>query len=221
MRLIIQLLAAGLLLSACANSPKAQSSTETATSEKPIDSAMSLDMLTQGHTEFAFDLYKKLSANPDKDGENIFISPLSISTAFGLAYAGAKGETAKEMASVLHYTLPEAQLHPAMGTLINSVENETEDQLFQMANALFVNQDTVLEPDYLTLTKVAYKTDETRVNFKTHPKQTIETINKVASVALKSLNSELGLAGDATIHYQYNLTTGRVADIKITHPPKT
>ena len=187
MKLLIQLLASASILVACTSLPQSPTPTEIADSKKPIDSAMKLDMLTQGHTEFAFDLYKKLSENPGKTDKNIFISSLSISTAFGLAYAGAKGETAKEMASVLHYTLPENQLHPAMGTLINSVEDDTEGQLFQMANALFVNQDTVLEPDYLTLTKAAYKADETRVNFKTQPKQAIETINNWVKVRTRGL----------------------------------
>ncbi len=187
MKLLIQLLASASILAACASPPQPSTSLETPTNSKPLDDTMSLNILTQGHTEFAFDLYQQLRENPDKDGENIFISPLSISTAFGLAYAGAKGETAKEMASVLRYTLAEDQLHPAIGKLTNAVENDTEGQLFQMANALFVNQDTVLEPDYLTLTKAAYKAEETRANFKAKPKQAIEIINDWVKIRTRGL----------------------------------
>lgn len=177
MRTLIHLLASTVILTSCTSAPNPQASLKTSSNLKPIDETIAVEVLTQGHTKFAIDLYKKLSEDPDKAGENIFISPLSVSTAFGLAYAGAKGETAQEMASVLHYILPEEQLHPTMGTLIKTVEDDTEGQLFQMANALFVNQDTVLEPDYLALTKASYEAEDTRVDFKNQPKQAIETIN--------------------------------------------
>lgn len=187
MKFIVQFLISAQMLTACASPSHPQSDLKTTSNFKPIDDSIALEVLTQGHTEFAMDLYKKLDSNPDKADENIFISPLSISTAFGLAYAGAKDETAQELASVLHYTLPEEQLHPAMGELIEAVEDETEGQLFQMANALFVNQDTVLEPDYLKLTKTFYDAEETRVNFKKQPERAIEIINDWVKVKTRGL----------------------------------
>ena len=35
-----------------------------------------------------------------------------------MAYAGAHGQTATEMAHVFHFTLPPERLHPAMGALL-------------------------------------------------------------------------------------------------------
>ena len=47
---------------------------------------------------FAFDLYAQLR---EQDG-NLFYSPASISTALAMTYAGAAGETERQMATVLH-----------------------------------------------------------------------------------------------------------------------
>ena len=55
--------------------------------------------VVKGNDAFAFDLYAKLR---EKDG-NLFFSPESISTALAMTYAGARGETAEEMAKTLHY----------------------------------------------------------------------------------------------------------------------
>ena len=34
-----------------------------------------------------------------------------------MTYAGARGETAEQMAKVLHFRLPQEKLHPAFGAL--------------------------------------------------------------------------------------------------------
>ena len=47
--------------------------------------------------EFTFEMYKQL----DDSEDNIFFSPYSISIALGMAYEGARGETATEMEQVL------------------------------------------------------------------------------------------------------------------------
>ena len=54
--------------------------------------------LAEGGNEFAFDLYAELSG----DG-NLFFSPYSISTALAMTAAGARGNTEREIATVLHF----------------------------------------------------------------------------------------------------------------------
>jgi len=69
--------------------------------------------LVGGNTAFALDLYQALK---DKNG-NLFYSPYSISLALVMTYAGARGETAQQMADTLHFMLPEDRLHPAFNSL--------------------------------------------------------------------------------------------------------
>src|SRR5262249_3086032 len=73
--------------------------------------------VVQGNTVFALDLYRELAA---KDG-NLFFSPYSISTALAMTYAGARGDTAAQMAGTLHFGLPPERLHPAFGDLIKQL----------------------------------------------------------------------------------------------------
>ena len=61
---------------------------------------------------FAVELYKQLQGQPG----NLFFSPESISTALAMAYAGARGDTATEMANTFHFILPQEKLHPAMAS---------------------------------------------------------------------------------------------------------
>ncbi|RXM29891.1 Leukocyte elastase inhibitor [Acipenser ruthenus] len=55
-----------------------------------------MESLASANTSFALDLFKKLSN--DRKAENIFYSPLSISSTLAMVYLGARGNTASEMA---------------------------------------------------------------------------------------------------------------------------
>ncbi len=87
-------------------------------SDKPRDTSpdagqTEISELVDGNSEFAFDLYRALK---DEEG-NLLYSPYSISAALAMTYAGARGETAQEMADTLHFTLPQNRLHPAFNWL--------------------------------------------------------------------------------------------------------
>jgi serpin B len=64
------------------------------------EKASSVDArLVDANTEFAFKIFKELMV--EDPGKNIFISPLSISTALLMAYNGAGGSTMADMAGTL------------------------------------------------------------------------------------------------------------------------
>ena len=67
--------------------------------------------VASGNTDLAFDLYDRLKGNAPKG--NLFFSPYSISNALALAYGGTRGETQKQMAETLHFTLPNERFYPA------------------------------------------------------------------------------------------------------------
>ena len=69
--------------------------------------------LARGNAAFAFDLYRSLA-----QGEaDLFYSPYSVSLALAMTYAGAKGETERQMADTLRFHLPQERLHPAFNAL--------------------------------------------------------------------------------------------------------
>lgn len=69
--------------------------------------------LVAGNSAFAFDLYQALK---EKDG-NLFYSPYSISLALAMTYAGARGETERQMANTLRFLLAQEHLHPTFNGL--------------------------------------------------------------------------------------------------------
>jgi serpin B len=80
---------------------------------KPSATETDLTKLTSGNSAFAFDLYQALRQKPG----NLFYSPYSISLALAMTYAGARSETATQMANTLHFTLSPDSLHPAFNSL--------------------------------------------------------------------------------------------------------
>ncbi len=86
-------------------------------------SSADVDELFDSNNKFAFEFYRELAEHE----WSLSFSPLSISTALGMALAGAAGETADEIADVLHLTLPPEKFHPAFGELL--------DQLMDVQNS--------------------------------------------------------------------------------------
>jgi serpin B len=80
----------------------------------PQVSESDLTALLAGNSEFAISLYQVLKKN--KDG-NLFYSPYSVSLMMAMAYAGARGDTAKQMADALEFNLSPNELHAAFNYL--------------------------------------------------------------------------------------------------------
>ncbi len=129
--------------------------------------------VVKGSNAFAVDLYAQLSKQPG----NLFFSPESISTAFGMAYAGARGQTATEMKRVFHFTLPPDKLHPAMGALLAEMNAQHKGYELRVADALWAQQDASFEASYLKLVQSDYAAGFRRVNFKLSPESVRTTIN--------------------------------------------
>ncbi len=114
-----------------------------------------LAALVEGNNQFAFDLYHQLAQAPG----NKFFSPYSISTALGMTYAGARGNTAKEMAKSLHFTVDNERLHPAFGELIRRVNGTEKKRNYELAvaNGLWAAKGFSLEPAFLRVTQTDYQ----------------------------------------------------------------
>ena len=93
--------------------------------ERAAPSAGSADVagLVDGNSAFALDLYQALRG---QDG-NLFYSPHSISLALAMTYAGARGETERQMADTLGFSLPQDRLHPAFNALDQQLASRGTD----------------------------------------------------------------------------------------------
>jgi len=138
---------------------------------KPISTAV-----VEGNTVFALDLYRELKDNKG----NLFFSPYSISTALAMTYAGARENTAKQMADVLHFPSGQKAIHPAFGqleNLLNEVQAKGDIQL-NVANSLWPQEGYPLLEEYLALVKKYYGVVITPVDYRGAAEKAREIINQ-------------------------------------------
>ncbi len=122
------------------------------------------EALVDGNTAFGLDLFKRLAdAAP---AENLVASPISATAALAMTYAGARGDTATEMAAALHFDLAADKLHPAMNQLSMTLagrniaphqtdEGEKSLQL-SLVNSLWAQNSYPLVPEFLDALAVNY-----------------------------------------------------------------
>jgi len=109
--------------------------------------------LVEGNSAFGFELYQALKG---EEG-NLFYSPYSISLALAMTYAGARGETAQQMAATLHFILEQERLHPAFNWLDAELASrgegaqgqDGEDFRLNIVNAIWGQKDYEFLTEFL------------------------------------------------------------------------
>ncbi|NXJ02702.1 SPB10 protein, partial [Psophia crepitans] len=162
-----------------------------------------MELVSTSVGKFTVDLFNKLNEN--KKDKNIFFSPWSISSALALTYLGAKGNTATEMAEVLHFTQaagaedsssvarpsrgrpkrrrmdPEHKqtedIHVGFKELLTAVNKPRSTYSLRTANRIYVEKTFPLVPRYIQLSKNYYKAEPQLVSFKTAPEKSRKEIN--------------------------------------------
>ena len=131
--------------------------------------------LVDGNTAFALRLYDRL-----RGGEaNLFFSPHSISTALAMAYAGAAGATAEQMAETLAFALPPWELHGAFAALEAELRQGSAAGAYELraANALWAQKDFAFLDSYLDLLRKTYGAPLRLVDFMRETEQARRAIN--------------------------------------------
>jgi serine protease inhibitor len=131
--------------------------------------------IAQANTAFATDLYQREHI---KTG-NLFFSPYSISTALAMTYAGARGQTATEMAQVLHFSLPLPQVPAAFASLsqrMNEVATNKRATL-DIANSLWCQKNFPFTDAFLKLTRDSFGAEARSVDFVANTEGVRQEIN--------------------------------------------
>jgi serpin B len=128
-----------------------------------------------GQNAFALDLYARLRG---EEG-NLFFSPYSISTALGMTYAGARGDTAAEMAKTLHFPADAEKLHASNAALLGQLSGDGKDRGFQLnvANALWGQKGHPFLNPFLTLVRDRYRAGLSELDFAGNAEEARKTIN--------------------------------------------
>jgi len=137
--------------------------------------------LVEGNSAFAFDLYQALK----REEGNLFYSPYSISLALAMTYAGARGETAEQMAGTLHFLLNQKKLHPAFNWLDAELASRGEGAegkdgegfRLNIVNAIWGQKDYEFLSDFLDVLAENYGAGLRILDFITETEKSRLTIN--------------------------------------------
>ena len=127
----------------------------------------------EGNDDFALALYGSLRQRPG----NLFFSPFSVRTALGMTYAGARGETAREMREALRLRLPDEELHLAFAQTIKGLRAAGEVEV-AVANSLWSQEGSPLEAAFLDLVGRHYGGGANPVDFRRKAEDARTTINR-------------------------------------------
>ncbi|MCZ7648410.1 MAG: sigma-70 family RNA polymerase sigma factor [Planctomycetota bacterium] len=156
--------------------------------------------IAAGVNALGMDLYAKLAGGQER---NFFFSPYSISTALGMTYAGAKGNTAREMEQGLRFKLAGERFHAACAGLIqelNAPRKDGQPRGFKLAvaNRLFGAKKYEFLPAFLELNEKQYGAPLERLDFAGATEASRKAINTWVEDRTQEKIKELILAGQLT-----------------------
>jgi len=133
--------------------------------------------LVPGVNKFTVEASRKLGSAVEG---NVVSSPFSIHSALSMALAGARGDTAKEIAAVLQQAYPNAEYHQQFAALLARLkEGANPEQGTQLTNAagLWVDQNLPLEAEFQQTIQTHYGAPLTPLDFLTNAEGARQVIN--------------------------------------------
>jgi serpin B len=139
----------------------------------PADPA-AMAALAEASNAFGFDLYQQVAGQSG----NVVLSPMSISLAFAMTYAGARGDTAAEMRRVLRFSAEDDALHASAGKLLAAWNGPApEGAELRVVNRLYGERAYTFVPAFLELTRDTYRAPLEASDFRGAPDAERERIN--------------------------------------------
>jgi len=154
------------------------------------------ELVVAGNNLFAIDLYKELSR---QDG-NLFFSPISMSIALAITYAGANTNTEAQMAEVLHFSINQSKLHPAFSDILKSLNVGTKRSGYRLitANRLWGQYGYEFLDNFINITDEYYEGGFKKVDFTIDREITRKKINQW--VEEKTEEKIKNLIGEGVLH---------------------
>ncbi len=120
--------------------------------------------IVNGNNKFAFNMFNALSKE-DK-GENIFISPISISTALTMAYQGAEGNTKKEMEKVLGYEgIDINEINKNYKELMKYSSKIDKNVDIKLGNSIWIREGEKIKKEFIDVNKKYFDAEVNELDF--------------------------------------------------------
>jgi serpin B len=164
---------------------------------EPAVSDADFAALQAAHRTFALRLYRELASTAPPE-QSLIVSPYSVSRLMAMTYAGAGGNTATELASVLGFDAAPEAVHPAMNLLAKRLGGLAESSKLDLraVNALWLTQDLSPEPAFLDVLSQQYDTGTFLVDFADDPEGARLAINDWVMDCTEGLVPDLIPAGE-------------------------
>ncbi len=158
--------------------------------------------LVKSSEVFGLKLFKQV--NQTAGDTNIFISPLSVSTALGMVLNGANGKTYDEMKSVLELqgnSLDEInQAYQDLNNLLTQIDPEV---IFESANSIWYKQGITFEQSFLDVNKTYFDAQVQALDF--NDPASVNVINNwVSDKTKQKINSIIDKIPPGVVMYLIN-----------------
>jgi serpin B len=172
-----------LLMTACEDNPVV---------ERPVPTPTTMELRVAQSNEFGCDLYNHLRTTEG----NLLVAPHSITTVFGMAYAGARGTTEREMATALRFEYPPVNFHSTLQRLNDLLQSRglsvgPDNFRLLIANSAWGKIDYPFLPEYVDTLATHYGAELQLMDFAGHPEEARLTMNKWAFDHTDGLISDL------------------------------
>jgi serpin B len=146
--------------------------------------------LVTGNTDFAVNLLGQLETS---NSPNIFFSPYSISACFGMVYAGARGQTALQMAEALSLSTNQTAVGSEFGALQAelSAQQTTNGIRLSAANGLWAQMNFPFLPAFLDNATNNYEASVQQVDFEADARQITDQVNEWVAGQTEGMISNL------------------------------
>jgi len=120
--------------------------------------------MSDRNLKFAFDLFGKLQA--EKPGENLFVSPISVSMALGMTANGAAGSTRDAMFEALHWQgLTIADVDKGLQALKVDLQSADPALKLTIADSLWSDDEVEFKPGFLEANRTFFDAEVASLDF--------------------------------------------------------
>ncbi|XP_014304037.1 leukocyte elastase inhibitor-like isoform X1 [Myotis lucifugus] len=151
-----------------------------------------MEQLSLANTRFAVDLFRTLKDN--NPSGNIFISPMSISSALAMVFLGARGTTEAQMSKTLHFDAVK-EIHSSFQSLNADINKHGAPYILKLANRLYGEKTYEFLPEFLASTQEMYGAELASVDFQRASEDARKVINEWVKGQTEGKIPELLAAG--------------------------
>ena len=148
LRFVLLLLAAALICGQCSDSTDT-TGPDSQVLRTPAQLTQSEQELVDAANSFGFELFQRVNQSAPS-ARNVFVSPLSVSIALGIAANGAEGTTRDEMLDVLEIDMSMTEADQAYHDLAEILIKADPFVTFNIANSFWSRTGKAIQPEFLS-----------------------------------------------------------------------